>query len=114
MIDNAHDVAAVLMFPCIVGAAVDNALDVRARYLRNLYGAIAIGMATSLVAIPLVGHLTGWSYWTIVAEAILITLFAVFWVIQTWELWKPGLRPRPHATKRREYRRGPLFQRGSR
>jgi hypothetical protein len=98
---HAHDVAATLMFVCIVGAAVDNALDVGRPSLQKLYGAIAVAMSTALIVIPLLGHIIGWGYWTIVVETVLITLFAVFWIVQTWELWKPGLRPRRLAAQRR-------------
>ena len=38
-------------------------------------------------------------YWVIVIEGTLISLFAVFWGIQTWELWRQGLR-KPRSGRR--------------
>lgn len=39
-----------------------------------------------------------WDQWVFGLEAIEIGLFAAFWVVQTVELWTPGLRPVPPAT----------------
>lgn len=44
-------------------------------------------VATAVIAIA-----GGFSHLTIWIEVALIGLFAVFWVLQTIELWKPGLR----------------------
>ena len=48
-------------------------------------------MGASLVVIP-VGLLRGWPYWVIVLEGCIISLFALFWALQTKELWNKGLR----------------------
>jgi hypothetical protein len=92
---NAHYIAAVLMFLCILAVAVVNAVDYKSKRpgksLKNRYTAIAAAMVASSVVIGIAGAL-GWRYWIIVIEATLISLFAVFWVTQTWELWTPGLR----------------------
>jgi hypothetical protein len=92
--DNAHDVAAVLMFLCIVAAAVDNALDTRRASLHALYIALAGAMVAALAIIAIVGKATRWPYWTILLEVVVLTLFAAFWLIQTWDLWDQGIRPR--------------------
>jgi hypothetical protein len=54
---------------------------------------IAALMIFSLIVVGAAG-LLGWDYWLLLLEALLILLFGIFWVIQTIELWKPGLRPR--------------------
>ena len=61
--------------------------------MRNRYGAIATAMLPSAIIIAL--GLGGWDYYVLVIEFVLITLFAVFWIIQTQELWTEGLRENP-------------------
>lgn len=106
-LDTAHYAAAVPMFGLIVAVAVDNAFDYKrqrpGKALSNRYMAIAVAMVGSSVVVGIAG-LLGWRYWTILIEAILIGLFAFFWIIQTFELWKPGLRarsPEPLPTTQR-------------
>jgi hypothetical protein len=93
-LEDAHDVAAVLMFLCIVGAAVENAVDTNRRSLRWLYIALAAAMGGALGIITVVGLTTGWRYWTILVETVVLVLFMAFWLIQTWDLWGEGIRPR--------------------
>ena len=93
-LDNAHDVSAVLLFVCIVGAAIDNARDTTNRRLRPLYRALAGAMLAALTLIVVVGVVTGWGYWRILVEAVVLALFMVFWLTQTVELWDDGVRPR--------------------
>jgi hypothetical protein len=90
---KAHFPAAVLMFACIFVVVWINALGHRAsaRSPRNPYSAIAVAMALSASAIYMAGK-AGWDYWVLAIEAALICLFAIFWVIQTRELWDTGLR----------------------
>jgi hypothetical protein len=92
---NAHYTAAVLMFVCILLVVAINAFGykekTKATSARNRYGVIAGAMGASSVIIIIAG-LLGWDYWIILIEATLISLFAVFWVIQTKELWHEGLR----------------------
>jgi hypothetical protein len=94
-VDNAHDAAAVLMFVGIFIVVCINAREYKdkgpATSVRNRYGAIAIAMGVSFVVFPVAGAL-GWDYWILAIEIALISLFATFWVIQTRELWHPGLR----------------------
>ena len=93
---NAHYAAAVLMFACIFAVALVNAVDYKrqrpGRSLKNRYMTIAAAMVVSSVIIGIAGAL-GWKYWTLGIESTLISLFAMFWLTQTWELRKtPGPR----------------------
>ena len=112
-VDNAHDVAAVLLFLCIVGAAVDNAVDTQRRSLRVLYIALAAAMFAALVGIGTIGRATGWRYWTILLEVVVLALFVVFWLVQTVDLWDRGIRPRSQGRRRPSPSR-PLFSRSIR
>jgi hypothetical protein len=112
-VDNAHDVAAVLMFLCIVGATVDNAFDTQRPSLRALYIALAAAMVAALVIIWTVGWATGWQYWTILLEVVVLALFVVFWLVQTVDLLDHGVRPRSEG-RRRPSPSGPLFVRSTR
>lgn len=72
------------MFVCLGGGIASNALRRRNEpglYFR-LYGLIVVAMAAAspLLFIP-------WSHRILVLEAIEIALFAVFWIVQTNELW---------------------------
>jgi hypothetical protein len=93
---GAHLTAAGLMFACIIAVVWVNAFASqpcrRVLNYRNAYLGIAIAMATAVVATIAVAVFSGWSHLTIWIEAVLITLFAIFWVLQTIELWGPGLR----------------------
>jgi hypothetical protein len=92
---NAHFVAAGAMFACIIAVVWINALSYKeqteATSVANRYAAIAAAMLASLVVIP-VGLFGDWPYWVIVLEGLLISLFALFWGIQTHELWHKGIR----------------------
>lgn len=102
-IERGHNVAAIPMFLAIVAVVWLNARDVkevmeahpqlrkvRGRYV-PAYRVIAILMALTL-ALAVAGHLLGWEYALLVVELLLITLFGMFWIIQTRELWNQGLR----------------------
>ena len=116
-VDNAHTLSAVTMFVFIflavvsnafnfhftrkkmvadqatarqAGAAVDPAGEVKPPKPVNRYLVIALLMAAAAVVIGL-GPWFG-DYKIIWLETSMITLFAVFWVIQTHELWHYGLR----------------------
>ena len=113
-LDNAHNAAAVLMFLCIVGAAVDNALDTKRASLRAVYIALAAGMVAALVIISVVGRATGWRYYTILLETVVLALFVVFWLVQTADLWTWGIRPRSEGRRQRSPMRRPLLGRATR
>lgn len=100
---HGHDVAAVPMFLAIIAVVWLNARGVQqavrrgavpaghSRYVGG-YRGIAVAMLVALVAtvvIALATRSTSVVFWV---EVVLITLFAVFWVVQTTELWDRGLR----------------------
>lgn len=102
-LEHGHNVAAVPMFLAVVAVVWFNARDVkevieehprlkavRGRYVAA-YRVIAVLMGITL-ALAVTGHLLGWEYALLVVEILLITLFGVFWIIQTRELWNQGLR----------------------
>lgn len=96
-----HYVAAVVLFAMIVAVVAinarrtDRAADVAGRSLSftMVYIIIAVAMAAVLVAAVLVwwtGQPAGSSllFWV---EAALLSLFAIFWAVQTVEYWNAGL-----------------------
>jgi hypothetical protein len=94
-VHNAHYWSAVPMFACIIVVVWINAIAYRQKegtpFLGNRYYAIAIAMLTAVVGLAIAWG-AGWKYWLLALEAALITLFAIFWVTQTAELWDEGLR----------------------
>lgn len=118
-VDRAHDVAAIAMFACIVGVVVLNALDfgrpashLGARRLANRYAAVAVAMGLSVLVILAVSLAVGWDHAVLWLEGTLIVLFAVFWSIQTRELWHSdsGLRLDRHAPPDARSHAGPLWR----
>ena len=100
-VEKAHGAAAGLMFFWILLVVCFNARDYTggeaARAVRNRYGVIAVCMLTSAVVIggpKLLGvdHPIFGDRWLLALEVALIALFAVFWAIQTKDLWHAGLR----------------------
>jgi hypothetical protein len=93
-IENAHDAAAFSMFFFIFLAVASNARRLRlsgdAQAFAWGYVAIAALMAVSFVVLFFV--IRGPDR-VIRVEFAQIVLFAVFWAVQTWELWDEGLRP---------------------
>lgn len=89
---QAHNVAAVAMFLFILGVVVANALDAAGDPKRNAYGVIAMLMVASILAFVVLWLAGLWLHRVFAIEAAMIGLFAVFWVIQTKELWHEGLR----------------------
>jgi hypothetical protein len=100
--DHGHDIAAVAMFGCILGNVWLNAVNLhfsgptgsgpRCRW--NRYTVIG-GLMTLAVVVNLGLWAAGFHYWKLTVETSLISLFAVFWLLQTAELWDRGLRPPP-------------------
>jgi hypothetical protein len=94
-VHDAHFIAASLMFTCISGVVWVNAIGYRSKKgappVRNPYFPIAVAMVASVVAM-LIAERAGWDYWLLGLEFALIGLFALFWLIQTVELWDEGLR----------------------
>ncbi len=87
--DHAHVIAAVAMFLAITLVAVYHACYARAavrRRLARFYAAISTLMLVTIVA-GVVLLILGWHFWVIAVELTLIVLFAVFWAVQTWDVW---------------------------
>ncbi len=102
-IAHGHEAAAVPMFLAIIGVVWLNARDVQAAVRRGaapeahsryvaMYRMIAVAMLVALAATVVINLATGSSTLVFWVEVVLITLFAVFWVVQTIELWNRGLR----------------------
>lgn len=99
----AHGFAAVPMFICIIAVIWLNGRDAQqsvregaapagnARYVAA-YRAISTAMLVALVVTVVVSLATRSSALVLWVEVVLIALFAVFWVVQTAELWSKGLR----------------------
>ena len=102
-VERGHDAAAIPMFLAIIAVVWLNARDVqagvregsvpsdRSRYVA-MYRAIAIAMFAALAATVAISLATGSTSLVLWVEVVLIALFAVFWVVQTTELWNRGLR----------------------
>jgi hypothetical protein len=87
---RAHGIAAVLMFLFLALAVGGNAWvrrdDPAPRTYFWLYTAIAAAMLIAPAVMFPLGP--GWSHMVLVLEATEITLFAVFWLVQTKEHWR--------------------------
>ncbi len=100
---HGHDFSAIPMFLSIVGVVWLNARDVqkavvegtvpstRSRYVAT-YRAIAVLMLLALVATVAINLVAASTTTVLWVEVVLISLFAVFWLVQTKELWNRGLR----------------------
>jgi FtsH-binding integral membrane protein len=91
----AHYAAAVALFTCILVVVVLNALGWKRKkddpHAWNRYAAVAVAMLAGTAGIGVAG-LVGWAHWLLALEITLISLFALFWSLQTAELWHDGLR----------------------
>lgn len=99
---NAHEIAAVAMFASIILTVAITAFvtgqDDGAHSSRHhrLYQGITVVMVLTLVAtVGLHQLLDGFNHAVIVVEAALIAEFAVYWMIQTVELWGTSTRAAP-------------------
>ena len=100
---HGHDASAIPMFLAIVGVVWLNARGVRTavrqgsapatygRYVA-IYRTIAVAMLVALAATVAINLATSSAQIVLWVEVVLITLFAVFWLVQTTELWNRGLR----------------------
>ena len=102
-IAHGHDASAIPMFLAIVGVVWLNARDVRAAVATGaapathngyvaIYRGIALAMLVALVVTVAINLATASTTIVLWVEVVLITLFAVFWLVQTRELWNRGLR----------------------
>jgi hypothetical protein len=103
---HAHYTAAIVMFVAIISVVSINALHFGQQQLAaddsagrtayaNRYAVIAVAMLVSVGVVLTWKWTAGFRHWVLAIEAALISLFAVFWVVQTMELWHRGLRPEP-------------------
>ena len=101
--DHGHDVAAIALFAGIVVVVGMNALGLATlsgaavrpdagrpslRGAANRYGVVGLAMVATFLGV-VVGHWVapGFVQWLFWLEALLIVEFAVYWVLQTIELW---------------------------
>ncbi|MEU2347834.1 hypothetical protein [Modestobacter sp. NPDC049651] len=102
-VGHGHVVAAGAMFGLVFLTVCLDAVDFRtSRTARrvNRYAWVAAGMAAAAVAHVVLLLTLDWAHWALSLETSLIVLFAVFWVLQTVELWNEGLRRRPPLPSR--------------
>jgi len=100
---HGHDASAIPMFLAIVGVVWLNARDLHTavrqgsapathdRYVA-IYRTIAVAMLVALAVTVAINLATSSAQIVLWVEVVLITLFAVFWLVQTTELWNRGLR----------------------
>ena len=85
---NAHGVAAVAMFGAIILTVAIAAFTAGNTRYRHTYQVIAACMAVTLLAAVVLHYLLdGFNHAIIVVEAALIGEFAIYWMVQTVELW---------------------------
>ena len=100
---TAHYAAAIAMFVCIIAVVVLNAVGfgrqlqergqaAGGRAYVNRYLSVAVAMGVGVGLMLLWALVTEWEHLVFGLEALLIALFAVFWLVQTSELWGRGLR----------------------
>lgn len=107
----AHYLAAIPLFLVLVAVMVVNAVsyarteaaqkgrEMGRAELANRYLAIAALTVALVVTLGLVTWLGHWRHGTFWLEVVVIAAFAVFWAVQTAELWgeDEGLRPDPEG-----------------
>jgi hypothetical protein len=103
-VGNAHYASAIALGVCIFLVVIINAhnvyktehnppVDTAMPTLKpwRQYVAIAALMVLAVVA-TIIMELAGWDYWLLFIELAIAGLFAIFWAVQTAELWHDGLR----------------------
>ena len=92
--NNAHGLAASLMFVFLWPAIVANAYSAKEPKYRAWYAAIAISMLAFAAAV-LIGSLlvSSWRHQVLVLEILELTPFLVYWIVQTIEQWDVGVEP---------------------
>jgi hypothetical protein len=100
-IANAHLAASVVLFAAMIALVTVNAVlysrehapgHLRVRDVVNRYAVLAVVMVGGAVGMLVVELVYGWEHAGLCIEGELVTLFAVFWAIQTRELWWRGMR----------------------
>jgi hypothetical protein len=106
---NAHGIAALAMFAAIIMTVVITAFVADGGRYRLGYQWISAVMVLTLVtAVVLHLILDGFNHAVIVVEAALIAEFAVYWMVQTVELW--GTTTRVTLVARRDQPNGRLLR----
>ncbi len=92
--ENAHGIAAALMFTFLWPAVVANAYSARRPRYRTWYAGIAVAMPAFLGAV-IIGKLVvrHWRHHVLVLEILELTPFLVYWIVQTVEQWNVGVEP---------------------
>jgi hypothetical protein len=90
---HAHNIAAVGMFLFLALASWWNSRGETKGY-RKVYRAIALAMVGAVVVILTLAAILGenWDHSILVLEATELTLFAVYWIVQTREHWHEWVR----------------------
>jgi ABC-type Co2+ transport system permease subunit len=89
---NAHDTAASLMFACIGLVVLLNAIHTWSQGAVAWFYLATFALMVASIVVFVILHHNGWDYSVIFVEICMISLFALFWIIQTAELWNEGLR----------------------
>lgn len=103
-LEHAHYTAATVLFLCMIAVVILNAWSVgrysargagpRASHYINAYAAVAVLMVGSVLLLLLLGcWFMGWQHAVLWIESALVLSFALFWAVQTRELWHVGVRP---------------------
>lgn len=100
-LEHAHYTAAMVLFLCMIAVVIINAWSLgrrqaggaapRASDYLNAYAAVAVLMAGSVLVL-LGCWFLGWQHAVLWIESALVGSFALFWAIQTRELWHVGVR----------------------
>jgi hypothetical protein len=96
-----HGIAAATMVAGVIAVMVLSALRTEERHravgddsgrgYRRIYLAIAVALTAALAATVVAAlTVTGFAHLVLVAEVIVIVLFATYWGVQTKELWDLG------------------------
>ena len=86
---HAHGIAAVLMFLFLALAVGGNAWERRSDAGRRTYFWLYASIAAAMLIAPAIMFPLGssWAHMVLILEATEITLFAIFWLVQTREHW---------------------------
>jgi uncharacterized membrane protein len=84
--NSGHIVAAVIVFAGIVIVVAINAAAAENRY-KHAYRAIFVGMLAVVGVLGVIALLDTFDHAVFWLESGVIALFAVYWVVQTFELW---------------------------
>lgn len=103
-IAHAHYAAAAVLFLCMVAVILINAWECGRRstggavpapagYAKG-YAAVAVVMVAAVALMLAYRAIFGWEHAVLWIEGVLVVCFAIFWILQTRELWSQGVRAR--------------------